>query len=269
MKKTLFVILAIVICAALVISCSSQGKTDAASSDWAGIEEKGNMVIGYTVYDPMNYFDSEGNFIGFDTEYAEAVCELGVKADFVEIDWSTKEVELSAGNIDTIWNGLTVTEERKENMSFTTSYMENKQVVVIKKDNADKYKSTADLVGASVAAEAGSTGEDAINDDENLSQATFVGVTKQTDALLEVKAGTSDAAVIDFTTADAMVGEGTDYSDLMIVPGSDLAIEEYAVGCRKGSDLADKISEATAELIKDGTLEKIAEKYGLEAILIK
>lgn len=268
MKKTLFIILAIVICAALVVSCAA--KEQASDSDWAGIEGKGKMVIGYTVYDPMNYFDEDGTFIGFDTEYATAVCEkLGVEPDFVEIDWSTKEVELSAGNIDTIWNGLTVTEERKENMDFTNSYMENKQVVVIKADNSGKFKSTADLTGGTVAAEAGSTGEDTIVENEDLSQATFVGVTKQTDALLEVKAGTADAAVIDYTTADAMVGEGTDYSDLMIMPGSELSIEEYAVGCRVGSDLTEKINEATAELVKDGTMEKIAEKYGLEAILIK
>lgn len=272
MKKLFAIILVVAITAALLVACAAPAEQaqEAEGSDWAGIEAEGKLVIGYTIYDPMNYFDEEGNFIGFDTEYAEAVCaKLGVEPEFVEIDWSTKEVELAAGNIDVIWNGLTVTEERKENMLFTDSYMENMQVIVIKAANADKYKSAADLADATLSAEAGSTGESAIMDDADLSSATFVGVTKQTDALLEVKAGTSDAAVIDFTTADAMVGEGTDYADLMIIPDVKLAYEEYAIGCRLGSDLAAQINDATAALIADGTLAEIAEKYELGALLMK
>ena len=291
MKKTTAILLAVFLLAAVLVACSApqdtadetviggaDGPTDievtdepeAAESDWAGIEAEGKMVIGYTVYDPMNYFDADGNFVGFDTEYAEAVCDyLGIEADFVEIEWATKEVELAAGNIDAIWNGLTVTEDRKANMLFTETYMENKQVIVISEANADKYKSTADLSSATRAAEAGSTGEETIMSNEDLASCNFVGVTKMSDALLEVKAGTSDAAVVDFTTADARVGEGPDYSDLMVIDGVDLAIEDYAVGCRLGSDLAEKINEATAALYEDGTMATLAEKYGLSALLVK
>lgn len=239
------------------------------SSDWEYIKSNGKLVIGYTVYDPMNYFEGS-EFVGFDTEFAKAVCEkLGIEPDFVEINWDTKETELKAKSIDCIWNGFTINEERKKNLEFTKPYIENKQVVVVKKANADKYKDTASLSGANIVAETSSAGEDAIKDDENLSKATYTAVPKQTDGLLEVKSGTADAVVLDYTLANAMVGDGTDYADLTIVDGLDLAVEDYGIGFRKGSDMAEKVNGVIDELLQDGTLQKIAEKYELSAILIK
>ena len=233
-------------------------------SDLAYIVGNGKMVIGITEYAPMNYYDDAGKLIGFDTEYAEAVCaKLGVTPEFVVINWDTKEMELEAKNIDCIWNGFTITEERKEALEFTDPYVKNMQVVVIKADNAATYVDTASLAGANLVAEMGSTGESSIADDENLSQASYVGVSKMADALLEVKAGTADAAVIDYVMAKAMVGEGTDYADLMIMDGVELAYEEYGVGFRKGSDAAAAVNEATAALIAEGSLPEIAAKYGL------
>lgn len=239
------------------------------SSDWEYIKSNGKLVIGYTVYDPMNYFEGS-EFVGFDTEFAKAVCEkLGIEPDFVEINWDTKETELKAKSIDCIWNGFTINEERKKNLEFTKPYIENKQVVVVKKSNADKYKDTASLSGANLVAETSSAGEDAIKDDENLSKATYTAVPKQTDGLLEVKSGTADAVVLDYTLANAMVGDGTDYADLTIVDGLDLAVEDYGIGFRKGSDMAEKVNGVIDELLQNGTLQKIAEKYELSAILIK
>lgn len=177
-------------------------------SDLEYIKEKGKMTIGYTVYAPMNYTDDAGNFVGFDTEFAEAVCEkLGVEPDFVEINWDTKEIELAAKSIDCIWNGFTMTEEREENLDFSVPYILNKQVVVIRKSDAAKYTDTASLADARLVAEVSSAGETAIADDENLAKATYTAVTKQTDALLEVKSNTADAAVLDYTLANAMVGK--------------------------------------------------------------
>lgn len=239
------------------------------SSDWEYIKSNGKLVIGYTVYDPMNYFEGS-EFVGFDTEFAKAVCKkLGIEPDFVEINWDTKETELKAKSIDCIWNGFTINEERKKNLEFTKPYIENKQVVVVKKSNADKYKDTESLSGANLVAETSSAGEDAIKDDENLSKATYTAVPKQTDGLLEVKSGTADAVVLDYTLANAMVGDGTDYADLTIVDGLDLAVEDYGIGFRKGSDMAEKVNGVIDELLQDGTLQKIAEKYELSAILIK
>lgn len=233
-------------------------------SDLGYIVANGKMVIGITEYAPMNYYDDAGKLIGFDTEFAEAVCaKLGVAPEFVVINWDTKEMELEAKNIDCIWNGFTITEERKEALEFTDPYVKNMQVVVIKADNAATYVDTASLSGANLVAEMGSTGESSIADDENLSQASYVGVSKMADALLEVKSGTADAAVIDYVMAKAMVGEGTDYADLMIMDGVELAYEEYGVGFRKGSDAAAAVNEATAALIAEGSLPEIAAKYGL------
>ncbi len=177
-------------------------------SDLEYIKGKGKMTIGYTVYAPMNYTNDEGKFVGFDTEFAEAVCaKLGVEPEFVEINWDTKEIELAAKTIDCIWNGFTMTEEREENLDFTIPYILNKQVVVIRKADASKYTDTASLSGANLVAETASAGESAIKDDENLAKAKYTAVTKQTDALLEVKSNTADAAVLDYTLANAMVGK--------------------------------------------------------------
>ena len=187
----------------------------AADSDLAYIQSNGKMVIGYTVYEPMNYTDESGTFTGFDTELATAVCEkLGVEPDFVEINWDTKETELAAKSIDCIWNGLTLTDDREANMACTKPYVKNAQVVVMKAD-AD-YTSTADLAGKTVVAESGSAGETTIEEDEGLQQADFVAKSVQTDCLMEVAAGTADAAVLDLTLASAMIGEGTDYANLVI-----------------------------------------------------
>lgn len=178
-----------------------------AESDLEYIKNKGNMVIGYTVYAPMNYTNDSGEFVGFDTEFAKAVCEkLGVEPKFVEINWDTKEVELEAKKIDCIWNGFTITEEREENLDFSIPYILNKQVVVIRKDDVEKYNDTASLANAKLVAETSSAGESAIKDDENLSKANYTAVAKQTDALLEVKSKAADAAVLDYTLANSMVG---------------------------------------------------------------
>ena len=277
MKKILSVIAA---CAMLVTMTACGAKTNTAatktsdapavSSDLEYIKNNGKMVIGYTVYEPMNYTNESGEFVGFDTDFAKAVCEkLGVEPEFVEINWDTKETELSAKSIDCIWNGFTITDERKENLAFTDPYIENKQVVVIRAKDADKYTSTESLKAANLVAEIESAGEDTIKDDENLKNANYVAVNKQTDGLLEVKSGTADAVVLDYTLASAMVGEGTSYSDLKIIDNLDLNVEEYGIGFRKGSDVPAEVNKIRKELVADGTMEKIAEKYDLQAILIK
>ena len=241
-------------------SAAGSAASASADSDLAYIQGKGKMVIGYTVYAPMNYTDDEGNFTGFDTELATAVCEkLGVEPEFVEINWDTKVVELDAKSIDCIWNGMTLTEDIMANTATTKAYAKNAQVVVVKDDT--DYSSTADLVGKTVVAEAGSAGEAAIEGDENLAQADYVSKGVQTDCLMEVAAGTADAAVLDLTLANAMIGEGTDYASLKIV--DELNAEEYGVAFRKGSDAAAAVDAAFDELKADGTMQALADKYDL------
>ncbi len=238
----------------------SAAASQTGESDLDYIKGKGKLVIGYTVYEPMNYTDADGNFTGFDTELATAVCEqLGVEPEFVEINWDTKIVELDAKSIDCIWNGMTLTDDIMANTATTKAYAKNAQVVVVK-DGTD-YTSTADLVGKTVVAEAGSAGEAAITDDENLSQADYVSKSVQTDCLMEVAAGTADAAVLDLTLANAMIGEGTDYASLKIV--DELNAEEYGVAFRKGSDAAAAVDDAFDALTADGTMQALADKYDL------
>ena len=278
MKKFISTVLALGMAASLAAcggSASTAASTEStaasaaeatADSDLAYIKNKGKMTIGYTVYEPMNYTDADGNFTGFDTELATAVCaKLGVEPDFVEINWDTKIVELDAKSIDCIWNGMTLTDDITANTACTKAYAKNAQVVVMKAD-AD-YSSTADLVGKTIVAEAGSAGESAISEDESLSQADYVSKSVQTDCLMEVAAGTSDAAVIDSLMAAAMVGEGTGYASLTYTCG--LNSEEYGVGFRKGSDLAQKLNEFFQSSYADGSMMQIAETYGVQAAIIE
>ena len=144
-------------------------------------------------------------------------------------------------------------------MACTKPYVKNAQVVVVK--DGTEYTSTADLVGKTVVAEAGSAGETTIQEDENLAQADYVSKSVQTDCLMEVAAGTADAAVLDLTLASAMIGEGTDYANLKMV--DELNVEEYGVAFRKGSDVAAAVDTAFDELKAEGTMGALAEKYGL------
>ena len=237
----------------------------APETDASYIEANGKVIVGMTIYEPMNYFDEAGNLTGFDTEFAQAVCDkLGLEAEFVEINWDTKEIELAGKTIDCIWNGMTITEERAANMSISYPYVKNAQVIVVKADST--VASTADLVDATVVAEMGSAGEAQIEGEDanaDLAQAEYVGMAKQTDCLMEVKAGTADAAVLDWTLAKSMVGEGTDFSDLKMVEGVELATEEYGIAFRQGSDFTAKVNTVIEELVADGTLPALAEKYGL------
>ncbi|MDR1246562.1 MAG: transporter substrate-binding domain-containing protein [Clostridiales Family XIII bacterium] len=238
-----------------------------ADDDLAYIQDKGTLVIGITDAKPMNYYEN-GELVGFDTEFAQAACaKLGLAYNFVIIDWDMKEVELNAKSIDCIWNGLTVTEERRKNMAFSDSYFRNEQVVVARAENAGKYTDAASLAGANVVAEAGSAGETAVAAD--MANAVYTAVSSQSGALLEVKAGTADAAVIDYTMARTMTGADTDYEDLTIIEGIDLADEEYAIGFRPGSTAVAAFNEIKAELTDDGTLADIAERYDISDNLIK
>ena len=271
MKKLISTVLALGMAAGLAGCGSSAAATpastadavsteSAADTDLAYIQGKGKMTIGYTVYEPMNYTDADGNFTGFDTELATAVCaKLGVEPDFVEINWDTKVVELDAKSIDCIWNGMTLTDDIMANAACTKPYAKNAQVVVMKADAA--YASTADLAGKTVVAEAGSAGETAISEDAGLSQAEYISKSVQTDCLMEVAAGTADAAVLDLTLATAMIGEGTDYANLAIK--DELNAEEYGAAFRKGSDAAEAVNAAFDELKADGTMQALADKYSL------
>ena len=259
-KRLLALFTALVLCFAFS-ACGAPSSSTAAEDDLKYVNDKGSLVIGYTVYAPMNFTDADGNFTGFDTELAEAVCaKLGLKPEFVEINWDTKETELAAKSIDCIWNGLTIDEERKAAMAITDPYVQNAQVVVMPA-NAE-YTDTSSLIGKAVCAEAGSAGEKTIREDDNLKQAEYIAKDVQTSCLMEVAAGTSNAAVLDLTLANAMIGAGTDYANLEIKDR--LAVEYYGVAFRKGSNICAEVNGIFAELVADGTMAALADKYNLD-----
>lgn len=257
LKKVLAVVLCVLFVSGMFAACS---KSNNSKSDLDYVKSKGKMVIGVTLYEPMNYKDENGNWTGFDTEFAQAVCEkLSVEAEFIVIDWDNKIFELDSKKIDCAWNGMTLTDEVKESMSCTKPYVKNEQVVVMKADAVKNYTDVASLKDVTFAAESGSAGEAALKD---LSlDANLTSVAAQSDALMEVKSGSVQACVIDNTMANAMTGEGTSYSEL--AQGISLTSEDYGVGFRKGSDLTAEVDKIIDEMKADGSLQKLADKYNL------
>jgi polar amino acid transport system substrate-binding protein len=244
-------------------STEDAGNTESADSDVAAIKSKGKLIVGITDFAPMDYKDDNGEWIGFDADMAKEIAKsLGVEAEFVEIDWDNKILELENGSIDVVWNGMTLTPEVTGAMECTNAYCNNAQVVVVKKDDAEKYSDKDSLKDLTFAVESGSAGEAAASENG----LEFLAVKSQADAVMEVEAGTSDACIIDLLMAGAMVGEGTGYEDLTHTV--ELTSEEYGIGCRKGSDLAAYINDQMKALYADGTMTEIATKYGVQDAVV-
>lgn len=233
-------------------------------SDLAYVQDKGTLVVGITDFEPMDYKDADGNWIGFDADMAKAFGEsLGVDVEFVEIDWDNKIMELDGKTIDCVWNGMTLTAEVTSAMECSNAYCNNAQVVIVPADVADQYQDVESLSELNFAVEAGSAGEEQANEHS----LNITPVKAQSDALMEVAAGTSDAAIIDSLMAAAMVGEGTGYSNLTYTIG--LNSEEYGVGFRKGSDLAQALNDFFAASLADGSMMECAETYGVQAAIVE
>lgn len=270
MKKKIALIMALVLVVSMFAFAGCAKKEDkpeeskpAQTTDMAYVKDKGTLVVGITDFEPMDYQDKDGKWIGFDAELAEKFGEsLGVKVELKEITWDNKVSELNSKTIDCVWNGMTLSEEVLAAMDCSKAYCNNAQVTVFKKADLEKYKTAADCKDLTFAVENGSAGA------AEAQKAGFktVSVGKQADALMEVKAGTSDAAIIDKLMAAAMVGEGTNYADLAY--SFDLNSEEYGVGFRKGSDLVAELNTFLDACRADGSMKTLAEKYSVQAAVI-
>lgn len=255
MKKYVAIILTALLLVSALAGCSAKKET----TDSEKIKAAGKLVVGITDFAPMDYLGDNGEWIGFDADLARAFAEsLGVKAEFTVIDWDNKTLELNAGNIDCIWNGMTLTDGVKAAMETSKPYCGNAQVVVAPKDKA----AGLDYGALTFAVEAGSAAEELAQE----KGWKVASMQSQGDALLEVASGASDACIIDQLMAGAMIGEGTSYPDLVLVEG--LNAEEYGVGFRKGSNLAAKLDAFLDGKYKDGTLAQVAQKYGIDVKLI-
>ena len=229
--------------------------------DLARIKDSGKLIVGMTIYAPMNYWadETQTELTGFDTEFALAVAEkLGVEVEFIEINWDRKFEELDAKTIDCVWNGMTITDEALANATVSDAYIKNAQVLVMKESKIADYTDVESIKELTFAAEAGSAGEAVIKD---LGIENVTAVLDQAKALVEVNAGAADACVIDITMAKAMTGEGTSNANLTY--GLELSTEEYGIACRKNSDLAAEINKIMAEMKADGSLQALADKYEL------
>lgn len=283
-KKVLAAALSLVLCFSMVACGSDSGKNEdnqnttaeqadsaeaseepsSDESDLQYVQDKGTLVVGITDFEPMDYQDENGNWIGFDADMATAFAKsLGVDVEFVEIDWDNKVLELDNKSIDCVWNGMTLTDEVTSSMACSNAYCNNAQVAIVKKDVADQYQTVESMKDLSFAVEAGSAGEAEVT----ALNYNCTPVKAQADALMEVAAGTSDAAVIDSLMAAAMVGEGTGYENLTYT--ASFNSEEYGVGFRKGSDLVEKLNTFFADSYKDGSMKTTAEKYGVQAALVE
>ena len=261
MKKILSILLVITMMISLA-ACGAQKTTKAGDSDLAYVKANGKIIIGYTDYAPMNYYDENGNFTGFDTELAIIVCEkLGLKPEFVEINWDTKEVELNAKSIDCIWNGLSLTPKNQENMTTTKPYMTNNITLVVKSDSPiSKFE---DMAGKSLAVQSGSAAEETLDADENkvfkASLKEVNGFDEYITAMLDMESGNSDAVLMDSVVANYMIKDlGKNYK---VLEGT-LLEDNYVVGFRKGDEaLRDAVWNALKELKQEGRIAEISSKW--------
>ena len=236
---------------------------DTAESDLAYVQDKGTLIVGITNFEPMDYQNADGEWIGFDADLAKLFAErLGVEVQFQLIDWESKVMELDGRTIDVVWNGMTLTDEVLASMECSNAYLNNAQVVILPSAEAENYADAESMSGLQFAVESGSAGEQMAIENGF----SYTPVTDQATAVLEVESGTCDAAIIDSLMASAMVGEGTNFADLTYTIS--LNTEEYGVGFRQGSDLAAELNAFFAEIYADGTMQELADQYGVSAALI-
>ena len=256
MKKILALVLALVMCAFCFAAC--------------GEKEDNTLVCGVTIFEKMNEQDENGNWTGFESEFAMEVGKIiGMDVEFQIIDWEQKYNELNSGAIDCIWNGFTANSsdngvKRSELVDFSYGYMLNQQCIVVKKDNVANYTSADALKGKTACVEGGSAGAsyaESVTDADKITKATA-----QINAFTEVKSGAVDFIVVDILLAKNLCGNG-DYADLVIAEDIVLDSEIYAIGFKKGSELTAKVNVAIKQLEESGKLMELATKYGFENVL--
>ena len=266
MKKFLLTLLVVALGVSAVLGLVACNETDDPVSDLQAVKDADKLVVGVTVYPPMDYIDEEsGEWTGFDAELAQMFADsLDVNCQIVIINWSEKVAELNSKQIDLVWNGMTASDELGQEIDFSVSYAKNAQVAVVKSDSTI---TAAQVVSSTIAVENGSAGMTVA---QELNAANITPVTAQVDALNEVKAGTSQVAIVDITMAQNIVGKG-EYANLKIVEGASYGDEIFAVGLRKGSDLKAELDKFLKAKYADGTITALAEKYnvGINADALK
>lgn len=270
MKKRIFSLLLV---AVLAISLSACGTKDGDDASLEYIEKNGKFILGLDdSFPPMGFRDDADNIVGFDIDLAKAVADkLGVELVLQPIEWTAKEQELQTKNIDCIWNGFSITEERLAQLTLSIPYMENTIAMVVVKDSGINNK--ADMAGKRLAVQGGSSAEEALNSDDNKDFRESLGEVNGSfkdyvTALMDLETGNSDAVLMDSVVADYMINEaGKDF----VVLDDSLVAEEYAIGFRKGDQkLVDAVNKVLKDLKADGTVAKISNDwFGFDKTIIK
>jgi polar amino acid transport system substrate-binding protein len=242
----------LILTAILAVGCAAQSSQPETEELIMGLDD---------TFAPMGFRDEKGELVGFDVDLANEVAErIGVTIKFQPIDWSMKETELNAGNIDLIWNGYTITAERQEKVAFTKPYLENSQIIVTLADSDINTK--VDLAGKNVAVQAESSALDAINSEPEVAESfgELVEFSTNNEAFSDLESGRTDALVVDEVNARyfmKQVGE-----EKYKVLDEDFGDEEYGIGLRKeDTELLKKINDAMDEMKKDGTYDAIYAKW--------
>lgn len=277
MKKTLLLLLAILMLACAMTACGSTSddpsNTDASDVDtsWEYIQGNGKLIIGLDdTFAPMGFRDESGELVGFDIDLAKAVGEvLGIQIEFQPISWNAKEMMLSSKRIDCVWNGMSATAERQEQMALTSQYLNN-IIRVASLDASINVKSAAELASLKVGIQSDSAALEMVmaNADYDSFKANITEYPTYDEAILDMQAGRVDVIIVDQVLADY---KNTKMSTPMTFSDFEFGDDFYAIGCRQGDKaLAAKISEAIGTLIDNGKAAEISEKwFGTNIVILK
>lgn len=237
---------------------AAEGDSD---TSLAYIQDKGTLVLGLDdSFPPMGYRDENNEIVGYDIDLATEVCKrLGVELKLQPIDWTAKENELNTKKIDCIWNGMSIDEERKQNMTLSIPYLDNSMSFVVKSDSG--IKTLADMAGKKLALQSGSTAATALDEaaDFKATLGEVVGLKDNMTALMDLEMGGVDVVLMDDVVANYYIATNNKPFELL---EETLSTEEYAVGFRKGDEaLANAVNETLQEMAKDGKLNEITQKW--------
>ena len=273
MKKFLSVLLAMSLGFA-VVGCGTASSNDNSSSEATSEASADSTTTGDKIivglddqFPPMGFRDENNEIVGFDIDLAKAAGEkMGVDVEFQPIDWDSKELELNSGKIDLIWNGFSITDERKETMEFTQPYLDNKMIIIV--NEGSDIKTKADLAGKNVGIKAGSSAVDAVEKDDIHNEFSSIP-TYDTNvlALSDLEVGRVDAVVADQVVARYYLAQNQDKK--FVILDDDFGSEVYGIAAKKGNtELVDKLQTALDELSEDGTSAEISKKWFGEDIVV-
>lgn len=252
--KKIFVFAVTVLMVLTLSACNDEGVV----SSLEDVEDRGYFIVGLDdTFAPMGFRDDDGELVGFDVDLAKEVStRLGIEVEFQPIDWNSKVLELNSGAIDMIWNGLTITESRLEEMAFSQAYVANSQMVLVK--NGSSIDTLSDLTGLSVGVQTSSAAEEAVQGNDIYDElGEVLAYDTYNQALLELKNGVIDAVVIDEIMGRYIISQ--EGSDVYEVASENFGEEEYGIGFRLDStDLRDAINAVLQDMISDGTASQIS-----------